>query len=79
MFSFTCDTATIQRIIEKKNLKQFSDNMNEGLHFGEDFHWWNKNKILEIKPFKSGIENEFWQFLWYDKENKKAYYQEFSL
>lgn len=79
LFSFTCDSTTIQRIVEKKGMEQTNENDDYGLHFGDDFPWWNKERIKEIKAFKKGEEYKFWQYLWYDKDSKIAYYEEFSL
>ncbi|HTO16605.1 MAG TPA: hypothetical protein VLZ83_12600 [Edaphocola sp.] len=79
LFSFTCDSTTIKRIIDKKKLELTDENNDSGLLFMDDFNWWNKEKIEKIRPFKNGKENEFWQYLWYDKDGKKAYYEAFSL
>lgn len=79
LFSFTCDSTTIQRIIDKKKLKLTNENNDNGLLFMDDFNWWDKDKIETIRPFKNGKENEIWYYLWYDKDSKKAYYEEFSL
>ena len=79
LFSFTCDSTTIKRIIDKKKLELTNENSDNGLLFMDDFNWWNKEKIEKVRPFKKGKENEYWQYLWYDKDSKKAYYEEFSL
>jgi hypothetical protein len=78
LFSFTCDSTTIQEIINRKNLKLTDENNDKGLLFPDDFKWFDKEIIERLRPFKKGKENKFWQYLWYDKENKKAYYEEFS-
>ena len=79
LFSFNCDSATIQKIINKKGLKVINNSNDKGLMFLADFNWWDKDKIKLLKGYKNGKENEFWQYLWYDKDQKKAYYEEFSL
>lgn len=79
LFSFTCDTTTIRKIINKKKLELTDDNTDNGLIFIDNFTWWNKSKIEKIRAFKNGKENEFLQYLWYDNDSKKAYYEEFSL
>lgn len=79
LFSFTCDTITIKKIIDKKGMKLTTQDNDNGLYFSNKFDWWNEKRIKELKPFKYGKEYEFWQYLWYDNENKKAYYLEFSL
>ncbi len=47
--------------------------------FQDEFKWWDKEKISHLKGYKNGKEHEFWQYLWYDNDQKKAYYEEFSL
>jgi len=77
LFAFTCDSSTIWRIINTKEL-ELADNEGGGLSF--EFDWWNQEKIETIRPFKRGDGyNEVCQYLWYDKENQKAYYQKFSM
>ena len=79
LFSFNCDSSTIQKIINKKGLKVINDSNDIGLMFQDEFKWWDKEKINHLKGYKNGKENEFWQYLWYDHDQKKAYYEEFSL
>ena len=79
LFSFTCDSTTIKRIIDNKKLELANDNSDNGLLFMDGFNWWNKEIIETVRPFKKGKENEYWQYLWYDMDGKKAYYEEFSL
>ena len=79
LFTFRCDSATIHRIIEKKKLEMANDNTDIGLQFSDEITWWNKEKIYKLTPFKQGEDNKFWQYLWYDKNNKTAYYLQFSL
>jgi len=39
-----------------------------------------QEKINTIRPYKRGDGyKEVCQYLWYDKDNKKAYYQKFSM
>jgi hypothetical protein len=79
LFSFNCDSTTIQEIINKKGLKVINDSSDTGLLFQDDFKWWDKEKINQLKGYKNGKVNEFWQYLWYDKNQKKAYYEEFTM
>ena len=79
LVSFSCDTSTISKIIKSKGLTLSNDENDNGLSFGEEFPWWDKKAIENIKPFKEGKELEYWKYLWFDKERKTAYYEEFSL
>ena len=79
LFSFSCELPTIHKIIEKKGLKSINDPNDTGLLFQDEFIWWDKEKINHLKGYKNGKENEFWQYLWYDQDQKMAYYEEFSL
>ncbi|MDR2919178.1 MAG: hypothetical protein LBV72_07435 [Tannerella sp.] len=74
--AFTCDSSTIWRIVSVNGLKLGGDKDMGGLSFKAD--WWDEEKISTLIPFKKEKER-FYQYLWYDKENKKAYYQEFSI
>lgn len=78
LISFNCDITTINKIVTVKNMVLQNSN-DEGLGFGEEFQWWDKNKIHKIKPYKEGKEAEYWKYLWFDKSSKTAYYEEFSL
>ncbi|MDU1892913.1 MAG: hypothetical protein E6767_19710 [Dysgonomonas sp.] len=77
-FSFTCDSTTIQRIIDRNNLV-LSDSYDRGLSLNYNFTWWDEEKIAKIRPYKTDEGGNLIQYLWYDKENKKAYYQKFSI
>lgn len=79
LFSFTCDSATIQKIIAKKEMELSTEAYDVGLHFEEEFSWWNKEKIKILKSYKYGKEDKFWEYLWYDKANKRAYFEAFSI
>ncbi len=79
LFSFTCDSTTIQQIIKQKNLELSNEPDDTGLVFPDMFDWWNKEKIKNMKAYNCETEHGIWQYLWYDIENKKAYYEEFSL
>ena len=79
LFSFKCDSTTIQRIIKKKNLKPVQDINENGFGFTVDFKWWDIEKMKRLRPYKVGVENKFWQYLWFDKEVETAFYEEYSL
>lgn len=76
LFSFTCDSSTVMRIVNANGLKLADDKEMGGLSFG--FNWWNQEKINTIRPFRKKDKYRTYQYLWYDKDHQKAYYQEFS-
>ena len=79
LFSFNCDKSTIERIISLKKMKRTTLKEDNGLFFSVDFKWWDRDKIELLNPYKVGKEAEYWEYLWYDEENKKAFYEEYSL
>ncbi len=79
LFSFNCDSATIKKIVDKKGLKLSESDKDNGFAFIDEFDWWDEQKISTLKPYVEGVEYEYWKYLWYDSENGKAYYLEFSL
>ena len=79
LISFSCDTPTLNNIIKAKRMTISTKDNDEGLFFLDEFLWWDKLKIAKIKPFKVGKEYEYWQYLWFDRKSKTAYYEEFSL
>lgn len=79
LIAFEADKSTIDSIISKKELKLSTEAHDHGLIFGKEFHWWDKKKIAELTPYKKGEEGVFWEYLWYEKKTKKAWYLEFSL
>lgn len=79
LFSFSCDSVTIRHIIEKKEMAPDNDDHYSRLFFNVELPWWNQQEIDTLRPFKKGTEGELWQYLWYNKNEKRAYYEEFSL
>ena len=79
LISFTCDTSAINKIVRAKSMTVTTADNDDGLFFLDELPWWNKKAIAKIKPFKVGKEYEYWQYLWYDKKSRTAYYEEFSL
>ena len=79
LIAFTCDQATINDIIEAKNMEKSTKENDSGLQFMAELTWWNKNKIEKLVPYKVGKEMQYWKYLWYDSKSKQAYYEEFSL
>jgi len=79
LLAFTCDSSTIQRIINANGLKLAVGN-DTGLGTSFKFNWWDPEIIKTIRPFKNNVKYDGpHKYLWYDKDNKKAYYQKFSM
>jgi hypothetical protein len=79
LIAFTCEQATINKIVTAKKMKLTTEADDSGLMFGEEFTWWDKEKIDKLTPYKVGKELEYWQYLWYDAKTKQAFYEEFSM
>jgi hypothetical protein len=79
LIAFTCSQATIDKIIAVKKMHLTTTKDDDGLFFLDEFQWWDKNKIELLEPYKVGKDGEYWEYLWYDKKNKNAYYEEYSL
>jgi hypothetical protein len=79
LLAFTCDSSTVLRIINENGLK-LASSFDTGAPF--EFSWWDREAIKTIRPYKNNVkydDDETHKILWYDKENKKAYYQKFSM
>jgi hypothetical protein len=79
LISFHCDTSTVNRIVQRLELAPADDSHVMDLEFMERFHWWDQKAIHTIVPFMRGKEQEYYNYLWYDKKTKTAYYEDFSL
>ena len=82
MFSFSCNSITAQKIIEKHELKKDSllGNNPDGLQ--DDFFWWDKKKLKELESYSWDSKNEgknVHKIFWFDNKNEKAYYFEYDL
>ena len=79
LIAFACDQSTIDRIIATKKMQLTTIKDDDGLLFMDEFHWWEKDKIELLEPYKVGKEYEYWKYLWYDPKTRQAFYEEFSL
>jgi hypothetical protein len=79
LMSFTCDQATIDKIVKKNGLRLSTDDNDHGISFRGKFGWWKQETVDTLIPYKAGEEDEFWQYLWYDPTTRQAFYQEFSM
>ena len=79
MFSFTCDTASLGRIVKVKELNRTADDFGgQGLQGSWDFEWWKNTDFNHRLPFHKGTGNEDQVYLWYDSLNHRVTYQQFS-
>lgn len=79
LIAFTCDQATIDKVIAVKKMQLTTSKDDDGLFFLDEFKWWDKDKIELLEPYKVGKEAEYWQYLWYDPKTRQAFYEEYSL
>ena len=80
MFSFTCDTTSLGRIVRSKGLAQGPDEYDKpGLRSSWDFPWWKEEELDRTEPFHRGKDQEDRIYLWYDPVLRRLTYQQFSL
>lgn len=83
MFSFSCNSITAQKIIDRLELKKDSLLGNNPESFQNDFFWWDKKRINELPSYswQSNLENKknVYKLFWYDEKNQKAYYFEYDM
>ncbi len=80
MFSFTCDTASVGRIIRAKGLSKGPDEFDKpGLRSSWDFPWWKDEELDGSEPWHRGTDHEDRIYLWYDPVLRRVTYQQFSL
>jgi len=79
MFSFNCDKTTSNKIIELHDLNIKNENNENGFGLQHDFDWWNKEKIKGLRKYEWTNGKGYFKYYWYDNENGKAYYFEFTL
>jgi ABC-type nickel/cobalt efflux system permease component RcnA len=83
MFSFSCDSLTAQRIIERHELKKDSLVGNNPESMQHDFFWWDKKRISELESYSWDSDHEMKKnvnkIFWYDAKNEKAYYFEYDM
>lgn len=80
MFSFTCDTASLSRIVRKKGLALGPEEWaHTGLRGSWEFEWWKDEELDSLKPFHRGEDQEDRIYLWYDSAAHRVTYQQFSL
>lgn len=79
MFSFHCNKATSQRIIDKHLLTIDTENRDNAFGLQHDFDWWDKPRISQLQTYIWTNDNRFYKYFWFDEENEKAYYFVFDM
>ncbi len=79
LMSFSCDQATIDRIVKKNGLQLSTEDDRCGISYPGMFNWWKQDTIDKLIPYKAGEEDEYWQYLWYNPKTRQAFYEEFSM
>ena len=60
LIAFTCDQATINRVVAAKKMELSTKKSDDGLYFLDEFPWWDKDQIELLQPYKVGKELEYW-------------------
>ncbi|WP_442844482.1 hypothetical protein [Leeuwenhoekiella sp. H156] len=79
MFSFSCNEATAQEIIEIHNLDIDTINVDNAFSLQHDFDWWNKEDIRKLQKYSWSNGNNYHKYFWYDSRLEKAYFFDFDL
>lgn len=79
MFSFNCNAATAQKIIEKHQLKLDTTTTDYAFGLQHNFEWWDKKKIEKLDLYSWQGEHQYFKYFWYDKTEQKAYYFDFDM
>jgi hypothetical protein len=78
-FSFNCDVATAEKIIQQHKLNLDKNNTDFASGFQHDFDWWNKKEIAKLPLYMWQGEHAYFKYFWYDKAQQKAYFFDFDM
>ncbi len=78
-FSFSCNRATVSRIIEKHAMTLDTASSDSGLGITTEFAWWDATKIGKLPMYGWKGEHEYYQCLWYDATKQVAYYLDYDM
>lgn len=78
LIGFTCSPADISKIVADKQM-ELAPAPEEGLFFGDNIDWWDREKMSKIRPYRCGKDFEDRQYLWYDTATMQTWYIAFSL
>ena len=73
-FSFQCNLGTVYRIAKTLELRETSTTEDYTTMVWQNFPWWDSTKIVTLQPHWKKNEEALNQYLWYDRENSKAYF-----
>lgn len=79
MFSFNCNEETAQKIIEVHNFEIDTTNSDNAFNIQHDFHWWDKQRIVELQKYSWTNGKNYNKYFWYDSKQEKAYFFDFDL
>ena len=75
---FKADQSTIDQIVTELQLED--KELDSSSFFGRDFDWWKMDEIQSLPVFWKQVEDkEYYRYLWYDAESRRAYFLEFSV
>lgn len=77
--SFRCDESTVEKIVLAKQMTLSTETQELGMSLTREFTWWDEERISSLTSYKIGEDGKFWEYLWFDRQSKTAYYEEFSL
>lgn len=77
-FSFEAEDTTVLKIVTKMSLSDSVSSEMDVSNFYAGRSWWNDSLVDKIDPYWR-IQDDLYQFLWYDKELKKAWFLDFDL
>ena len=77
-FSFKAEDTTVLKIVTKMSLSDSVSSEMDVSNFYAGRSWWNDSLVDKIDPYWR-IQDDLYQFLWYDKELKKAWFLDFDL
>ncbi|MCT4615490.1 MAG: hypothetical protein N4A49_11515 [Marinifilaceae bacterium] len=74
MFAFECNEETCQKIILSQNLSSIDKNKLVGISVNHNLSWWNQELISNLPLYTDVDSTKSQKYLWYDGDNKKAYF-----
>jgi hypothetical protein len=77
-FSFEAEDSTVMKVVSTMSLSDSIPNEMGISNFYAGREWWNDSLVDNIEPYWR-IQDDLYQFLWYDKELKKAWFLDFDL
>ena len=73
LFSFQCDSSTINRVVKSLGLDKIS--VSDKVSVPDfNFEWWDKSKITAIPDRWIKVEEGLNEMLWYDTGESRAYF-----